>query len=348
MNVEDWLREQSQTVPPVSGPPDGKERVLARVRANTPARRALRVALASVEIGVVVLAVGAVVTVLSRGDGTPAASVGTDATMVASAEAVAWIDTPGAPFQSGPSKAVKCGASDLNIEVGRVGAYHGMSTQLITLTNTTEAACQLPGPPPMTAEARSKSEAVDPAQFAQYGVVIGAGSDASILLGAPASCAADPAKTADTLKISIDRGAPTTLHGIYLPLACGDPRVALFESEAVEPDNEPRGDLVASWVGPDSAEPGSTVSYVVRLANPTARDIALDPCPSYTQHANGDEVSQTLLLNCAEAPSIPAGGSIDFAMELTLAPDTGDSVIKVGWHLEVAGGTTTGSDIVLK
>jgi hypothetical protein len=347
MNAEEWLREQAASLPPVAGPPDGKDQILASTRTRTSQRRILRGALATIEAGVVLVAVIAVVATLGRSNVIPAATNSASPIPGASDDATAWINAPGARFQPTSKTAASCAIDDLKFESTQQGAYHGLATQQINVTNTSASPCKM-DPPTMTANAKTLSEPIDTADFANKDIVIDPGSHGVILVGAPAGCMPEESEIADTLTLEIGNGEPAKLAGVYLPLTCGSPVLVLFEAEEALASDDPRSSLVASWTGPNAAAPGSTVSYVIKLANPTGKDIALDPCPSYTQHANGNEVSQTLLLNCTDASLIPAGGSVDYAMQLTLPSDSQSPEIKVGWHLEVASGTTTGSVISLK
>lgn len=348
MKAEEWLREQAETVDLVSGPPDGKDRILSRVRSRSSKRRVLQILAASLEAGVVVLAVIVVVAAIGRANPLPAAFASATAMPSREPAAIQWIDLPGAKFHPAPVSAAPCVPADLTFEPTRQGAYHGLATQQIVVTNTSASACKMVGAPVMSARAKALSKSVDRDNFTNESLVIESGTEAMMLVGAPARCTPKDAEIADTLAISIGSATAIQVRGIYLPLTCGSPVLVLFEDEAAAPSADPLSSLVASWMGPGSTAPGSTVSYVVRLANPTGQNIELAPCPSYTQHANGDDVSETLLLNCADAPIIPAGGFKDFGMQLTLPSDLTSAEIKVGWHLEVANGTTTGSVITLR
>jgi hypothetical protein len=348
MRAEDWLREHSESLTPIPGPPDGAARIVARTQARVFQHRMLRTATGGVEIALVAVAVIAVVSVLGRGTNVPAASASASPTATAETAAIQWINARGAKFNPAPADASPCTRTDLQFEPTHQGAYHGLATQEVIVTNVSSTACKLVGPPDMIASANSLSKAIDAGNFARDRIVIEPRSEVVMTLGAPAGCTSKDDEIADTVSLSIANGSPAELRGVYLPLACGDPAVVSFSQEGSPPSTDPRSSLVATWTGPGTAARGSTISYVIRLTNPTGADIALDPCPSYTQHANGDDVSETLLLNCADAQVIRAGGFEEFAMELTLPSGEGSPEIKVGWHLEVANGTTTGSVIAFK
>jgi hypothetical protein len=72
---------------------------------------------------------------------------------------------------------------------------------------------------------------------------------------------------------------------------------------------------------PDTVREHEPLRYTVRLINPTGKDIALAPCPSYqTAFSRVDSNGTTGFgsigrLNCSAAPAaVPAGGEVAFAM----------------------------------
>jgi Protein of unknown function (DUF4232) len=101
---------------------------------------------------------------------------------------------------------------------------------------------------------------------------------------------------------------------------------------------------------PASLAPGSMADYTVTLDNPTARAVALDPCPAYSQFivpAHGKPLlpGSYYYLNCAAAPRIPAHGAVTFAMRIQVPIGSGEA--KYGWlipgtTLQTGGVTTLG------
>lgn len=85
---------------------------------------------------------------------------------------------------------------------------------------------------------------------------------------------------------------------------------------------------------PSTARLGQTLRYVVTLHNPTGAAVALEPCPTYGHTIVGPDrpYSTSLKLNCAVA-RIPAGGSVRFAMELTVPATVGTGLGRLEWRL---------------
>ena len=104
-----------------------------------------------------------------------------------------------------------------------------------------------------------------------------------------------------------------------------------------QPARDPRSALMGTVTGPDSAPLGGVLPMVLRLDNPTRGPVALDPCPSFVWSVSDSgpgsfhAASRPLLLNCPAAPpAVPAGGHVDFALELALSPAIVDGALTPG------------------
>ncbi len=92
---------------------------------------------------------------------------------------------------------------------------------------------------------------------------------------------------------------------------------------------------------PATAVAGGSVDWVVRLTNPTAQDVPLDPCPGYLQQrfvqsagdAAGVNASEAYRLDCRPVPVVPAGGSVAFRMRAAVPPDPPGPAYVVSWRL---------------
>ncbi len=86
---------------------------------------------------------------------------------------------------------------------------------------------------------------------------------------------------------------------------------------------------------PATAIEDAVLEFTVRLTNESDAAFDLDPCPAYMMNV-GESATLTernYLLNCGDAPSaIPAGGSVDLAMELSLPPGA-SGPMSVTWRL---------------
>ena len=122
---------------------------------------------------------------------------------------------------------------------------------------------------------------------------------------------------------------------------------SVFDPARVEtPLDSPLGVLQAtSEQVPATAPAGGSVDYLVRLTNPTAQDVPLDPCPGYLQErlvvstgdATGFNTSQVYRLNCRPTSSVPAGSSVAFRMHAQVPADPPGPSYVLTWRLLAPG-----------
>jgi hypothetical protein len=171
-----------------------------------------------------------------------------------------------------------------------------------------------------------------------------------IMFGSPNPCATTNPPTdpiAQSVQVFFPGGGSLTVGGLGLDIQCGAPTVLLFQAIAVEtPSSSPLSMLQAVANAPPTAARGSLYTYTVTLTNPTAGVIALAPCPSYTEGMSDGAAHQdnrtTWLLNCQVKQQIPAGGSLTFAMQLTVPVSFPAGAAKVYWALQGPDGPWTG------
>ena len=91
----------------------------------------------------------------------------------------------------------------------------------------------------------------------------------------------------------------------------------------------------------------TTATYSVTLRNTSGRQVAMSPCPSYTQYlavpAGGGKavaVQQRFYLNCAAVRQVPAHGSVTFAMRIPAPAASGRA--KYDWQLQDTDIATAG------
>jgi hypothetical protein len=116
-----------------------------------------------------------------------------------------------------------------------------------------------------------------------------------------------------------------------------------FDEPAVNTvSDSPLGHLVATFEPVATAKPGQLVTFHVRLTNPTGSAISLDPCPGYYQErfSIGTATVQaindggTYRLNCRAVNSIPAHGSVRYAMGVHVPSTlTAGRKLTVTWRL---------------
>jgi hypothetical protein len=147
---------------------------------------------------------------------------------------------------------------------------------------------------------------------------------------------------------------PVDMRDGLRPGPCGL-HIGRFHVEQPTPPEpkDPLRDIRVSLRLPRTIVRGSTLVYGVRLTNPTSHPASLDPCPAYVetlaqiqgatrmgglpdsaQAASGTDYSKaSYALNCAPVGSIPAHGSVWFAMRLDVPVHEPAGRYGVGWSL---------------
>ena len=141
-----------------------------------------------------------------------------------------------------------------------------------------------------------------------------------------------PTSIYHTVTVSIPGGGDLVLHGTF-DVECG-----LYVSEFGVPPADPvyptpplAGATITVDV-PSTVNAGEQLRYVVDIANTTAADMVLDPCPSYLQGFGGAGKTP-LRLNCDAVHDVPAGQIVRFAMELSVPASTPTGPAQVCWNV---------------
>ena len=249
-----------------------------------------------------------------------------------------------------------CAAADLQVATGAQGARKGFATQEVQLTNRGNEACYLTGTPDFFlglkgAQAIARRPGA-PAALRER-TDLAPGDTALVLVGAPGACAAaiGPERKVTThMQVKFPGGGSKALEGAYVDTLCGPATVVDMQVLHGAPAKGSPLALLQSAVHLDGrAMPGSELHYTVTLTNPTAKAIALTPCPSFTQSLFGDrELSAaTLRLNCgATGNEIAAGKSIAYEMRLAIPAHVAADAVKLSWKL--ADGPTAGTTVALR
>lgn len=264
---------------------------------------------------------------------------------------IPWASVPGTPMGDDvASLAVPCEVGDIAIELGRTGAWHGASTQGVELRNVSGNTCILRTPPGLLV--------VDSGVATPVGVnrrllplTLNAGETATALVAAPMSCqVSGRPQVADEFNVTATYlEGIVTLEEAYIPMACGTPVLDTWYDSVDTAATDSLARLDANATVPASFSEGIPATYTVTLKNPTTATISLDSCPSYRQTVSGSEtfVNDVLRLNCDGVPKIGPGEELTFEMQVTLPTGTPPGPAKLGWHLEVPGGATTGSELII-
>jgi hypothetical protein len=277
-----------------------------------------------------------------------------------SAPTVPWLNQaasiPAVATMSAHAVATRaCAAGDVRVAAGAAGAWRGMATQEIRITNNGSEACFLPGFPSAqlqpSVDAPQTVGASDSApQLAGERIDLAPGEDAVMLIGTPGVCeAANGAgrKVAKRLQLALPGGGVKVLDGVHVDTLCGRATVTHFHrvqadgagraTTAGSPSGASLAQLTGTLNAPDTAARGGVLGYTVTLTNPTAAPVSLAACPAYTQslYADGKAVDATLRLNCAGAGAqIPANASVSFAMQAQVPADMAGASLKLSWKLQ--------------
>ncbi len=263
---------------------------------------------------------------------------------------------PTAAASSAPASRA-CAAAELQVATGAQGARKGFATQEVQLTNRGTEACYLTGTPEFALGPKGAAQALArhpsaPAAL-QERTDLAPGDTALVLVGAPGACdaAIGPERNVNThLQIGFPGGGSKALEGAYVDTLCGPATVLEMQVLHGERAKGSPLALLQSAVRIDGrAMPGSELQYTVILTNPTAKAIALTPCPSFTQSLFGEQElsSATLRLNCAATGNeIAAGKSIAYEMRLAIPAHVAADAVKLSWKLE--DGPTAGTNVPLR
>jgi hypothetical protein len=274
-----------------------------------------------------------------------------------SAPAVPWLNQPAAVKAAATPAAARgvhpCAAGGLHIVAGPAGAYRGLATQEIRLTNIGTDACHLTGFPSAqllpAGEAPQTVGASELApQLANERIDLAPGEAVVMLVGTPGTCEAankPQRKVSKRLQLALPGGGLKVLDGVHIDTLCG--RASVVKLHAVQNDAEanaksaPRGSplnqLTGTLSAPDEATRGSALHYTVTLSNPTGSPISLAACPAYTQsmHADDKAADSILRLNCSAAGAqIAANSSVSFEMQAQVPAELAAGNLKLSWKLQ--------------
>ena len=259
-------------------------------------------------------------------------------------KAIAWTSAKGAAF-SPQAAARACTASDLNTSVLGNGAWSGKVTEDVTLVNGGHDPCFLPGPPKLAVRSAANASAtIDSGSFRTSRVDLMPGQQVEMLFG----CASQRGLTDASLDLSPSGGGTKTV-GIRLPSDCTSTVLAFQQG----PTPAPAG-MSALSVGlglPGTIARGQSLNYTVTLTNNGADAVAVNPCPSYSQHLTQPVgstvlgVTDTYVLNCSVSNQIPSFGTLSFQMVMQVPSNFRPGPAKFLWDLEVDGRPSAGETV---
>jgi len=281
---------------------------------------------------------------------------------------VPWVDRPAPAYvwptpKPYPTDARPCVPKDLKVSAGDVGAGLGNVNLPVTFVNSSESTCVLKGEPTIGGlkadgtlvplAVTSGSYFGDPGPPAN----IATGEAAALNISGADACPAilgGKHRVYPTIRIGLPGGGGIDTAAHDFDTVCGV-SVSQF---GVPADAEPAVDpplspLSAQISAPATVVAGQILMYAVTLTNPQSTDVSLSPCPAYDEFvgsgSNTTWVATVLhyYVNCDASPTIPAGGSVTFAMRLSLPANQPEGMAKFGWDLQGGGGPSAGAPLMV-
>jgi hypothetical protein len=279
---------------------------------------------------------------------------------------VPWADRPLPTYRRPPAKLVAyptsapaCRSSQLRVTQGHGGAAGPEAVFALTFTNTSRSTCLLRGYPRISAVGQSGVRAaLHPLEGSSpIGVTpsdITHGGHVYVYLATVTACnGGAPIADYRSLIITLPHGGVLTpAPSVEVGIACSLLEMTAFgvpQRYAATPTAAGTfATAIARIVSPPSARAGEILRFTVSLSNPAAkREIALRPCPAYTEgiYASGTADDRSWRLNCASLGHIPAGGHVRFAMELAIPTDARAGPAKLSWEGDTPNGPYAGTVI---
>jgi hypothetical protein len=264
---------------------------------------------------------------------------------------VPWVDQPveGARLaQSATSPTCTIAALDLPPDEQHWGgAWNGAVSGYFMVENAGHTTCELPVPSRVTAvtpSGRHVGFAVGSLSTAPP-VVLDPGERLQAQVSSPYGCGKDLVESS-SFGLSFPSGT-LQVPGAHMAVQCGGTLVD-FSGRGTGSSSDP-GATGAAPVSrlratmsqvPAAVAPGGPVTYTVTLTNPTARAVALSPCPSYQEGIKGQPSAvHTYQLNCGAARRIGPHSSVRFAMQLPLPSGLTSGPAVVDWKLQLPLGS---------
>lgn len=262
------------------------------------------------------------------------------------ADAVPWLPNqarfPEIGIESPRPPARPCTAADLPATadfVDRNGAG-GTLLHVIEVRNAGPSRCSLGGYPVLLSAGETVPIKIDPDTLTdkqhtreERPATLDPDERATFVLGSSMSCGGGADRTYRDIRVRLlDRELP--IPNLTLTTTCPIRATGVFRRLSENTPEKHYAGLTVHIDAPAWAAIGTDVDYVVTLTNPGREPITLDPCPVYMETLyKGGGIYR---LNCAP-DSIPAGGSLRFAMRLTVPAYTPAKDWKLEWTLYEPG-----------
>jgi len=272
---------------------------------------------------------------------------------------VPWVNRPApafhwpAPPRRPPHDARACRARDLLASPGRTGVGLGNVNFRVELKVRAKTPCLLDGYPELVGiTADGDTVRLHPNHGSYFGdpgpaANTGHGDLAAVNISSTDVCGHVDTPAVVGYRIGLPHdGGWVSVRSKGFRLMCHALSVSRF---GVPADDLARDDDFVSPLSeridaPDTMRSGTTLDFTVTIRNRSNRAYSLRPCPGYEAYlyASNQRADAQYQLNCDTVTSIPARGSVRYAMRLALpASMRPGRVLKFGWVLQVPGEPST-------
>jgi hypothetical protein len=287
---------------------------------------------------------------------------------------VAWVDRPAPPYTAPqptplpyPTAAPACRVDQVRATGATSGVATGNVDERLTFTNISRTSCLLSGFPTVSALApsgqRLRLRHVTPSPRGTFfGLLVPAAMPPGRhvfldLATEDVTCRIGRPFVYHDLTFRLPDGRRLLTH-TRLTRLCGGWQISRFglperTTATVPPSPGSLDALRVSLSLPPSARAGTTLRYLVTIANPTDTAVRLEPCPSYTQavylqiESIVHQMSPTLFLNCDAVRLIAPGRRVRYEMRLRL-PVMPSGQAKFGWHLNTPNEPGAGTVLAIR
>ncbi|MDI1462142.1 DUF4232 domain-containing protein [Catellatospora sp. KI3] len=229
-----------------------------------------------------------------------------------------------------------CTAADLPATADLISEDGVTGTKLhyIGVRNTGPSRCSLGGVPVLLSGGRTVPVEIDPPKLTGNGdeerpATIDPGERAQFTIGSSVSCGSGDGRGYRDISVRLaDRDL--SIPGLTMTSTCPIGITGVHRIRQEQPARPRFDHLTARIEAPARVKAGANLDYTVVLTNPGRTAVALDPCPTYDESLY--KARELYLLNCAPG-TIPAGGSIRFAMRLTVPDYTPAREWRLEWGI---------------
>jgi hypothetical protein len=263
------------------------------------------------------------------------------------------------------TKAPPCQAGQLAVRQRRTGVGLGNVLERFAFRNLGNVPCLLRGFPKVTGVTASGVRRSVPARRSPDGTYFGTLVPADISPGergfldfATGEGCRDPSGSAKRYRALVfvlpAGGGLVSAPESSLVMTCGFLKMSQLGLPAPQPTGPmPKpgtpDTLTVSVAMPATVRAGTTLRFVVTLANPTGISVRLTPCPRYNEgiYTIGGRVSSWYWLNCEQVRSIAAHARVRYAMALRLPIDVPAGFAKFWWALGTPSKPLRGAGITI-